>query len=96
MLRYMKTLIKHPYRVLDLRGYLIVWSKFLEFQIKGDEVDYTSMAYCDIMEPGDPLTLSLCEIAVKEWNRSSENAPNLPQFPVPQADLDADLAAILE
>lgn len=92
MYQYMQTLINHPYRDPNLRGYLIVGSKYLEFQINGDKVDYTSMAYRDMMGPGDPLTMALCEIAVKEWNRSSENAPN----PVPQVDLDADLAGILE
>ncbi|KAJ3798491.1 hypothetical protein GGU11DRAFT_780839 [Lentinula aff. detonsa] len=71
MYRYMTTLIKHPYRVPDVKGYLLKGSTYSEFKIIGDEVIYTPGQYNDIFAAGDPLTISLCKIAVQEWNRAT-------------------------
>lgn len=67
----MNTLIKHPYRVPELKGYLLAGTQYLEYQIVGDTVEYDPGQYKDIFAPGDPLTEMLCTIAVQEWNRAS-------------------------
>ncbi|KAF9072249.1 hypothetical protein BDP27DRAFT_1400930 [Rhodocollybia butyracea] len=79
MFGYMKTLINHPYRVKQLKGYLLVGTKYLEYQINEEtkDVDYVPGQYKNMFAAGDPLTIALCDIAVQEWNRTSENAPNI-------------------
>ncbi|KAJ3870539.1 hypothetical protein F5051DRAFT_31783, partial [Lentinula edodes] len=77
MFGYMETLINHPYRVAELKGYLLRGTKYLEFWIVDNEVQYIPGQYQDIFAAGDPLTVHLCQIAIQEWNRRAvDGAPD--------------------
>ncbi|KAJ3893316.1 hypothetical protein GG344DRAFT_75084 [Lentinula edodes] len=77
MFGYMETLINHPYRVAELKGYLLRGTKYLEFRIVDNEVQYIPGQYQDIFAAGDPLTVHLCQIAIQEWNRRAvDGAPD--------------------
>lgn len=67
----MVTIAKHPYRDPELRGFLLIGSKYLEYRINGDRIDYTPGDYRSLYDENDPLTQALCEIAVQQWNRDS-------------------------
>ncbi|KAJ3979943.1 hypothetical protein F5890DRAFT_1544201 [Lentinula detonsa] len=88
MLEYMTTLINHPFRDPNLKGYLIVADKYLEFRIENNVVVYDPDGWIGIFSSGDPLTVALSNIAVAEWNRTTMQVA-----PVAFAMMAAELVA---
>ncbi|THU98933.1 hypothetical protein K435DRAFT_837918 [Dendrothele bispora CBS 962.96] len=81
MLRYMTTLLKHPYRDPQLEVYVLRGTTYLKVEILDGVVVYNPGDFQSIFVPGDPLTLALCEIAVKEWNRKDVQTPAVDPLP---------------
>ncbi|EPQ53427.1 hypothetical protein GLOTRDRAFT_94687 [Gloeophyllum trabeum ATCC 11539] len=73
---YMKMILKHNYRDPDLRGFLLDGNYFQRFKINGDQVVVDDPI--DIFAPGDPLTMDLCNIASRHWNRDEVGGPPSP------------------
>ncbi|KAF8800131.1 hypothetical protein BYT27DRAFT_7263277 [Phlegmacium glaucopus] len=73
MIGYMAALAELPLRERNLQGFLVMGRKVRVFELitphRGTTVP-RRLAEFDMFDEGDSLLSQLCEIAVKNWNRS--------------------------
>ncbi len=68
MVRYMARVADLPNRQRNIKGYLVTGHRATPYTINDDTAEIVEGRTIDIFAPGDPLTTSLCNAAIRHWN----------------------------